>query len=70
MYLYDGGREEETQIMSPNKHALCGTTLSLPNYFTSTSHEVTLKFVTDGANNSYRGFTVLVTPFEETGRFG
>ncbi|XP_033626572.1 low-density lipoprotein receptor-related protein 12-like [Asterias rubens] len=66
LYLYDGGREEKSKIMSANQHALCGTTLSLPNYFTSTSHEVTLKFVTDGGNNSYKGFTVLVTPFEDT----
>lgn len=69
LYLYDGGREEQEKIMSPNKHALCGTTLSLPNYFTTKSHEVTLKFVTDGINNSYKGFTVLVTPFEETGKW-
>ncbi|XP_038070361.1 uncharacterized protein LOC119739466 [Patiria miniata] len=65
LYLYDGGREATDKLLSANKHALCGTTLSLPNYFVSTGHEVTLKFVTDGSNNSFRGFTVLITPFAE-----
>ena len=65
LYLYDGGREDDRRLLSANRHALCGTTLSLPNYFVTTGHEVTLKFVTDGHNNSYEGFTVLITPFED-----
>ncbi|XP_022091973.1 low-density lipoprotein receptor-related protein 3-like isoform X2 [Acanthaster planci] len=65
LYLYDGGREVSENLLSANKHALCGTTLSLPNYFVSTGHEVMIKFVTDGSNNSYRGFMVLITPFTE-----
>ncbi|PIK55447.1 hypothetical protein BSL78_07607, partial [Apostichopus japonicus] len=63
LFLYDGVEDPE-KLMTETTHGLCGESLSLPNYFTTTAGDLTIKFRTDYANEA-GGFTMFVTPFSK-----
>lgn len=66
LFLYDGVEDPE-KLMTETIHGLCGESLSLPNYFTTTAGDLTIKFRTDYANEA-GGFTMFVTPFSKNGK--
>lgn len=64
LYIYDG-INDNAEMLTKHGYGLCGETMSLPNYFTSSGGAVTIKFVTDRKTES-EGFSLYVTPFTKT----
>ncbi|XP_077983476.1 uncharacterized protein LOC144438295 [Glandiceps talaboti] len=64
LYIYDG-TTMDSNLLNANDYGICGDSLSLPNYYKTTSNEVGIRFVSDDQSNDGIGFELVVTPYYE-----
>ncbi|XP_070574590.1 procollagen C-endopeptidase enhancer 1-like [Ptychodera flava] len=64
LLIYDGVTDADPLLIG-HGYGICGDSLSLPNYYKSTGNEISIKFVTNSADNQGKGFKLVLTPYEQ-----